>query len=102
MAKLSGNYEVVYILDPALGEEAIAPAVCQWLRDDDYIITTHRGHGHMIAKGLDIAPPAHYFTDGPDSAVNMSWSGAANLLYYNWLNYYVYQITPFEIGDIKK
>ncbi|HIU83108.1 MAG TPA: homoserine O-succinyltransferase [Candidatus Faecicola pullistercoris] len=55
-----------------------------------------------VAKGLDIAPPAHYFTDGPDSAVNMSWSGAANLLYYNWLNYYVYQITPFEIGDIKK
>lgn len=39
-----------------LGEEAIAPAVCQWLRDDDYIITTHRGHGHMIAKGLDMKP----------------------------------------------
>ncbi len=37
-----------------LGEEAIAPAVCECLRDDDYITSTHRGHGHIIAKGGDI------------------------------------------------
>ena len=37
-----------------LGEEAIAPAVCECLRDDDYITSTHRGHGHIIAKGGDM------------------------------------------------
>ena len=39
------------------GEEAIAASVCSLLRDDDYITSTHRGHGHCIAKGarLDLA-----------------------------------------------
>ena len=35
-----------------LGQEAIAAAVCQNLRGDDYITSTHRGHGHAIAKGM--------------------------------------------------
>ena len=35
-----------------LGQEAIAAAVCQNLRTDDYITSTHRGHGHAIAKGM--------------------------------------------------
>jgi TPP-dependent pyruvate/acetoin dehydrogenase alpha subunit len=36
-----------------IGEEAIGAGVCAALRDDDYIISTHRGHGHVIAKGGD-------------------------------------------------
>ena len=36
------------------GEEAIAAGVCACLRDDDYITSTHRGHGHAIAKGCDV------------------------------------------------
>jgi len=35
-----------------IGQEAIAAGVCAALRDDDYITSTHRGHGHAIAKGL--------------------------------------------------
>ncbi len=35
-----------------LGQEAIAAATCQDLRNDDYITSTHRGHGHAIAKGM--------------------------------------------------
>jgi acetoin:2,6-dichlorophenolindophenol oxidoreductase subunit alpha len=35
------------------GEEASATGVCLHLRDDDYIASTHRGHGHCIAKGVD-------------------------------------------------
>ncbi|MCY3951257.1 MAG: thiamine pyrophosphate-dependent dehydrogenase E1 component subunit alpha [bacterium] len=35
-----------------LGQEAIAAAICQNLRDDDYVTSTHRGHGHAIAKGM--------------------------------------------------
>jgi TPP-dependent pyruvate/acetoin dehydrogenase alpha subunit len=36
------------------GEEAIAAGVCAHLEDDDYIASTHRGHGHAIAKGCDV------------------------------------------------
>ncbi len=37
------------------GQEAIAVGVCHWLRDDDHILSTHRGHGHCLAKGADPA-----------------------------------------------
>jgi homoserine O-succinyltransferase len=66
--------------------------------------TLKREYVRDINKGLKIDPPANYFTDETLTDVNMSWSGAANLLYYNWLNYYVYQVTPFELyndDDIK-
>ncbi len=39
---------------PYLGEEAIAVGACAAIRKDDYITSTHRGHGHCIAKGADI------------------------------------------------
>ena len=37
-----------------IGEEAITAGVCGVLREDDYITSTHRGHGHVIAKGADL------------------------------------------------
>src|SRR5512136_1774800 len=37
-----------------LGEEATAVGVCAALRKDDYITSTHRGHGHCIAKGAEL------------------------------------------------
>ena len=39
-----------------IGEEAVAVGVCSNLRDDDYVTSTHRGHGHCIAKGIEINP----------------------------------------------
>ena len=39
----------------SIGQEAVAAGVCMNLRDTDYINTTHRGHGHIIAKGADLA-----------------------------------------------
>ena len=39
-----------------LGEEAIAVGACAALRENDYITSTHRGHGHVIARGLDPKP----------------------------------------------
>jgi len=36
-----------------VGEEAVAAGVCATLREDDYITSTHRGHGHVLAKGAD-------------------------------------------------
>ncbi len=38
------------------GEEAIGVGVCAHLMDEDYITSTHRGHGHCIAKGVDVGP----------------------------------------------
>jgi TPP-dependent pyruvate/acetoin dehydrogenase alpha subunit len=41
-------------LHPYLGEEAIAAGVCAALQPSDYIVSTHRGHGHCISKGADL------------------------------------------------
>ena len=41
------------LLHPYIGEEAIAVGACLALNDDDYITSTHRGHGHLLAKGGD-------------------------------------------------
>lgn len=51
-------------------------------------------------KGLNIAPPSNYFTDMETLSVKMTWATTANLLFYNWLNYYVYQVTPYNMDDI--
>ncbi len=37
-----------------IGEEAIASGICSQLENDDYIMSTHRGHGHTVAKGADV------------------------------------------------
>jgi pyruvate dehydrogenase E1 component alpha subunit len=39
-----------------LGQEAIATGVCAALNEDDYIGSTHRGHGHLVARGADVGP----------------------------------------------
>lgn len=49
------------------------------------------------AKGLPIKPPANYFSDKEMTKVKMNWSSTSNLFYINWLNYYVYQVTPYEL-----
>ncbi|MGN1234845.1 MAG: homoserine O-succinyltransferase, partial [Christensenellaceae bacterium] len=48
-----------------------------------------------LAKGLPIKPPFCYFTDETHTSVKMNWSSTSNLFYINWLNYYVYQVTPY-------
>ena len=47
--KLFGMSPHLYI-----GEEAVAVGVCQNLKKEDYIVSTHRGHGHCLAKGGDL------------------------------------------------
>jgi len=53
-----------------------------------------------INKGLTINPPENYFSDSKYQDVDMKWSGTANLFFSNWLNYYVYQVTPFDIKKV--
>ena len=58
--------------------------------------TLHKEYHRDLDKGEPIEPPVNYYTERGD-AVNMSWKSAANLIFYNWLNYYVYQVTPYDI-----
>lgn len=47
--------EIAGVTHEYIGQEAVATGVCAALRDDDVITSTHRGHGHVIAKGADVA-----------------------------------------------
>ena len=54
-----------------------------------------------VNKGLDIQVPANYFPgDDPTNPPLVRWRSAAQLFYTNWLNYYVYQTTPYDIREI--
>jgi homoserine O-succinyltransferase len=52
-------------------------------------------------KGLDIDIPINYYpNDNPSLPPTVRWRSHANLFFSNWLNYYVYQETPYNIDDI--
>ncbi len=54
-----------------------------------------------VNKGMDIDVPKHYFRDdNPNNEIIVRWRSSANLLFSNWLNYFVYQETPFDIKNI--
>lgn len=55
-----------------------------------------------VDKGMDIDVPFNYFPeDNPENPPVNKWRSHANLLYSNWLNYFVYQTTPYDIKTIK-
>ena len=53
-AELFAASKIPGFIHLSIGQEASAVGVCSCLRTDDYLTTTHRGHGHMIAKGADL------------------------------------------------
>ncbi len=54
-------------------------------------------------KGLPIALPKHYFpADDPTLPPRNTWRGHAHLLFSNWLNYFVYQATPFDLTKMER
>ena len=54
-----------------------------------------------VDRGLSIALPKHYFPhDDPTLPPRNTWRGHAHLLFSNWLNYFVYQATPYDLGEI--
>lgn len=51
-----------------------------------------------LSKGLEIAMPKNYYPDDdPEKTPLLKWRATANNLYTNWLNYYVYQATPYDM-----
>ena len=55
------------------------------------------------SKGLPIKPPRHYFPgDDPSKLPRVSWRAHSTLLFTNWLNYYVYQSTPYDLAELDR
>ncbi|MCL4481357.1 MAG: homoserine O-succinyltransferase [Bacteroidetes bacterium] len=63
--------------------------------------TLEREFKRDLNKGLPIDIPENYYpNNNPDERPVLSWRSHANLLFMNWLNYYVYQETPYDIQNI--
>ena len=64
-------------------------------------LTLHKEYERDVAKGLDIAVPRNYYPqDDPAQKPLVTWRSAAHLLFANWLNYYVYQDTPYDLETL--
>jgi homoserine O-succinyltransferase len=63
--------------------------------------TLSREYKRDMSRGLKIDVPKNYYPDDdPSRAPRVNWRAHANLLYVNWLNYFVYQETPYDIEKI--
>ncbi len=66
-------------------------------------LTLHTEYVRDVEKGIDVAIPQNYYRgDDSENAPLVCWTGHANLLFNNWLNYFVYQETPFDLKDVEK
>lgn len=60
--------------------------------------TLDKEYKRDVSKGLDIHLPVNYYPDNdPEKKPLLLWRAHANALYSNWLNYYVYQVTPYDL-----
>ena len=64
-------------------------------------MTLKNEYDRDVSKGLPIKVPENYFVnDDPKNDIIVKWRAHANLFYSNWLNYIVYQETPYNIESI--
>ncbi len=64
--------------------------------------TLHNEYTRDLKKGLPIQIPQNYYRDNnPEKGISVRWRGHSNLLFTNWLNYFVYQETPFNPKEIE-
>ena len=89
----------------AEGEES-GGAIAKTLDNKSFFFTGHSEYDRYtlrneylrdLEKGLPIDRPKNYFATDDIDKVDMKWRSTANLLFYNWLNYYVYQVTPYHL-----
>lgn len=67
------------------------------------LYTLHNEYIRDLEKGSDITPPKHYYKQNNPSMKPVSrWTGHGNLLFNNWMNYFLYQETPYNMADIEK
>lgn len=94
---LSSSEEAgVYVVSTAKGRQIFVTGHSEYDAD-----TLKNEYLRDKNAGLNIRMPANYFPNDDDKKEPLvSWRSHANLLYSNWLNYFVYQTTPYDIDDI--
>ncbi len=66
-------------------------------------MTLNNEYQRDLSQGKPISIPKNYFpNDDPKKKPNVTWRSCANLLYSNWLNYFVYQTTPYDLTKLNK
>ncbi|MFP4199160.1 MAG: homoserine O-succinyltransferase [Halanaerobium sp.] len=87
----------IYLIASKNGRQVFATGHSEYDREslqDEYL--------RDINKGMKMDPPQNYYKDDdPEKEIIMRWRSHANLLFVNWLNYYVYQETPFDLSKLK-
>ena len=91
-----------------IAPEEIAPffkAIARVLPEKGYFLcdinTLHVEYFRDLDKGLSVPKPQNYYpNDDVTKPPLVKWRGHANLLFSNWLNYFVYQQTPYKLSDI--
>lgn len=87
----------VYIVASKDKKQIFVTGHCEYDAD-----TLAKEYFRDVDLGKDIDVPENYFPgDDPKKAPVVNWRSHANLLFSNWLNYYVYQTTPYDINEIK-
>lgn len=87
----------VYVMSTAKGRQIFVTGHSEYDRE-----TLQNEYLRDVNAGLPIEVPKNYFPqDNPKKKPIMNWRAHANLLYSNWLNYFVYQTTPYDIEKIK-
>lgn len=85
----------VFVAIAKEGKQIFVLGHCEYDR-----LTLDQEYKRDLAKGLDIQVPKNYYPDdNPENTPLLTWRSVSNALYTNWLNYYVYQETPYDIGD---
>lgn len=87
----------LYVISTARGRQIYVTGHSEYDAD-----TLKREYVRDVEAGLPIHVPKNYFPqDDPTQPPLVSWRSHANLLYSNWLNYFVYQVTPYDLKKIK-
>lgn len=90
------NKAGVYIVISRDGRHVFVSGHSEYDRD-----TLAKEYFRDVNKGLNPEIPYNYFPDDDPTKIPLyTWRAHANLLFSNWLNYYVYQLTPYDLSDI--
>lgn len=105
------DIEKVDSLDILSESEEAGVYIVSALRGRQIFVTGHSEYDPLtlkaefdrdVSRGLNPNPPKYYFpNDDPMKPPMVKWRAHSNLLYANWLNYYVYQETPFNLDELK-
>lgn len=86
----------VYLAANRNGRQVFVTGHCEYDRD-----TLAKEYFRDVAKGIPAAVPENYFVgDDPEKVPVFKWKSHASLLFSNWLNYFVYQRTPYDLSDL--